>query len=112
VQVDPIKLTLKAPRFKRLNLQYVKLWSNFAFKLNLRHYNLVMEESAQILEIETFIPMLLQKAEDGHSRLKRVVLIGRGLHSFTSQLKLSAFLRDRGARNGCVASVKGVLEGV
>lgn len=35
-----------------------------------------MEESAQILEIETFIPMLLQRQEDGHARLKRVILIG------------------------------------
>ena len=35
-----------------------------------------MEEAAQILEVETFIPMLLQEPEDGKSRLKRVVLIG------------------------------------
>ena len=35
-----------------------------------------MEEAAQILEVETFIPMMLQKPEDGFSRLKRVVLIG------------------------------------
>jgi intron-binding protein aquarius len=45
-------------------------------RLGFKYDNLVMEESAQILEIETFIPMLLQKAEDGHSRLKRVVLVG------------------------------------
>ena len=38
--------------------------------------NLLMEESAQILEVETFIPMLLQNAENGVSRLKRVMLIG------------------------------------
>lgn len=39
--------------------------------------SLVMEESAQILEIETFIPMLLQQQHTGkESRLKRVVLIG------------------------------------
>ena len=30
--------------------------------------NLLMEESAQILEVETFIPMLLQNAENGVSR--------------------------------------------
>ncbi|XAR61581.1 hypothetical protein NMG60_11016039 [Bertholletia excelsa] len=35
-----------------------------------------MEESAQILEIETFIPMLLQRQEDGYARLKRCILIG------------------------------------
>ena len=38
------------------------------------HYdNLLMEESAQVLEIETFIPMLLQ---ENSKKLKRVVLIG------------------------------------
>jgi intron-binding protein aquarius len=45
-------------------------------KQSLRYDNLVIEEGAQILEIESFIPMLLQKNEDGHSRLKRVVMIG------------------------------------
>ena len=45
-------------------------------RLGFKYDNLVMEESAQILEIETFIPMLLQRPEDGVSRLKRVVLIG------------------------------------
>ncbi|CAN7020136.1 unnamed protein product [Brassica oleracea var. botrytis] len=45
-------------------------------KLGFKYDNLLMEESAQILEIETFIPMLLQRQEDGHSRLKRCILIG------------------------------------
>lgn len=45
-------------------------------KQSLRYDNLVIEEGAQILEIESFIPMLLQTNEDGHSRLKRVVMIG------------------------------------
>ena len=35
-----------------------------------------MEESAQILEIETFIPLLLQNPEFGHNRLKRWIMIG------------------------------------
>lgn len=35
-----------------------------------------MEEAAQILEVETFIPLLLQETEDGRSRLKRVIMIG------------------------------------
>jgi len=34
-----------------------------------------MEEAAQILDIETCIPLLLQPSEDTN-RLKRVVLIG------------------------------------
>eukprot|EP00803_Ostreobium_quekettii_P001943 evm.model.scf_2381.2 EVM.evm.TU.scf_2381.2 scf_2381:10191-21993(-) len=44
--------------------------------VGLKFDNLLMEESAQILEVETCLPMLLQKPEDGLSRLKRVVLIG------------------------------------
>lgn len=44
--------------------------------MGFKYDNLVMEESAQILEIETFIPMLLQAPEDGLNRLKRVVMIG------------------------------------
>ncbi|GJN31653.1 hypothetical protein PR202_gb20074 [Eleusine coracana subsp. coracana] len=45
-------------------------------QLGFKFDNLLMEESAQILEIETFIPMLLQRQEDGHARLKRCILIG------------------------------------
>ena len=42
------------------------------------HYDtLVMEESAQALEIETFIPLMLQlNDQESGSRLKRVVLLG------------------------------------
>jgi len=45
-------------------------------KLGFKYDNIVMEEAAQILEVETFIPMLLQEPEDGVNRLKRVILIG------------------------------------
>ncbi|MCL7038418.1 hypothetical protein MKW94_005183, partial [Papaver nudicaule] len=45
-------------------------------ELGFKYDNLLMEESAQILEIETFIPMLLQRQEDGYARLKRCILIG------------------------------------
>ncbi|KAH7056430.1 aquarius, isoform CRA_c [Linnemannia elongata] len=44
--------------------------------LGFKYDNIVMEEAAQILEVETFIPMLLQDPEDGVNRLKRVILIG------------------------------------
>jgi len=37
---------------------------------------------------------------------------GRGLHSSTFQLNLSALYGRGGARRGCVARVKGVLGGV
>ena len=37
----------------------------------------ILKESAQILEIETFIPLLLQNPEDGYNRLKRWIMIGK-----------------------------------
>ena len=40
VQVKPIKITLKAPRTKRLKLHYDTLLYNFAFKFDLRRYTL------------------------------------------------------------------------
>eukprot|EP01130_Rhizamoeba_saxonica_P016379 TRINITY_DN7564_c0_g1_i1.p1 TRINITY_DN7564_c0_g1~~TRINITY_DN7564_c0_g1_i1.p1 ORF type:complete len:1263 (-),score=293.44 TRINITY_DN7564_c0_g1_i1:334-4095(-) len=43
-------------------------------ELGFKFDNILMEEAAQILEIETFIPMLLQ--EDPEANLKRIVLIG------------------------------------
>jgi intron-binding protein aquarius len=45
-------------------------------KLGFEYDNIIMEEAAQILEVETFIPMLLQNSNGMESKLKRVVLIG------------------------------------
>lgn len=46
-------------------------------KLRMQYDNLVMEEAAQILDVETFIPMLLQKPDrESGCRLKRIILIG------------------------------------
>lgn len=45
-------------------------------ELGFRYDNILMEEAAQILEVETFIPLLLQDPQDGRSRLKRWVMIG------------------------------------
>eukprot|EP01012_Entosiphon_sulcatum_P009985 TRINITY_DN1576_c0_g1_i1.p1 TRINITY_DN1576_c0_g1~~TRINITY_DN1576_c0_g1_i1.p1 ORF type:complete len:1408 (-),score=401.30 TRINITY_DN1576_c0_g1_i1:99-4226(-) len=62
-------------------------------KLGFEYDNIVMEESAQILEIETFIPMLLQNPQpDGSSRLKRIVLIGDH-HQLPPVVKNLAFQR-------------------
>ncbi|KAK3865594.1 hypothetical protein Pcinc_028805 [Petrolisthes cinctipes] len=52
--------------------------------------NILMEESAQILEIETFIPLLLQNPEDGRNRLKRWVMIGDH-HQLPPVIKNMAF---------------------
>jgi intron-binding protein aquarius len=46
------------------------------------HYdNVVMEESAQITEIENFVPLALQKPQDGNLPLQRVVLVGDHLQN-------------------------------
>ncbi|MCJ1466739.1 hypothetical protein MMC07_005359 [Pseudocyphellaria aurata] len=46
------------------------------------HYdNVIMEEAAQITEIETFIPLALQRPKDGVSPLQRVVLCGDHLQN-------------------------------
>ena len=45
-------------------------------ELGFTYDNLLMEEAAQVLEVETVLPLLLQKAEEGRSRLRRVILIG------------------------------------
>ncbi|KAL1919017.1 uncharacterized protein VTP21DRAFT_2398 [Calcarisporiella thermophila] len=47
--------------------------------LGFKYDNVIMEEAAQILEVETFVPLLLQEPDgdhEGRNRLKRVVLIG------------------------------------
>lgn len=44
--------------------------------LGFRYDNVIMEEAAQITEIETLIPLALQNVEDGQLPLKRVVLCG------------------------------------
>lgn len=51
-----------------------------------------MEESAQILEVETFIPMLLQNAESGVSRWLLIIPIALrsfNFHSVTKSLESS-----------------------
>ncbi|PAV90727.1 hypothetical protein WR25_12656 isoform A [Diploscapter pachys] len=45
-------------------------------KLGFRYDNIIMEEAAQILEVETFIPLLLQNPQDGRNRLQRWIMIG------------------------------------
>ena len=80
MQVDLIKLTLKAPRSKLLKLKQDKLLSNFAFNFNLRRYSETL-----------YIPA--NSLTSGSTYYLRVVgcVVGRGLHSSTFQLNLSRF---------------------
>ena len=52
------------------------------------------------------------ETEKGERADRHTLHRGRGLHSFTSQLNLSAVYVIGGARRDYVARVKGVLEGV
>ncbi|KAF4514242.1 UNVERIFIED_CONTAM: hypothetical protein B566_EDAN019523, partial [Ephemera danica] len=61
-------------------------WEQYISKYD----NILMEESAQILEIETFIPLLLQNPQDGFSRLKRWIMIGDH-HQLPPVIKNMAF---------------------
>ena len=46
------------------------------------HYdNVIMEEAAQITEVETFMPLAMQKPKNGEMSLKRVVLCGDHLQN-------------------------------
>ena len=95
MQVDPIKPTLKAPGSKRLKLEDEKMLSNFAFKFHLRRYTWD-GLGATRLAFDKFGSMLAYtKCE--------VQTSGRGLHSSTFQLNLSALYGTGGARRGCVA---------
>jgi len=76
VQVDPLKPKLKPPGTKRLKLEYDGLLSNIGFKFNLRRYSSASEH----LHKKMNVPMEKVPAALG----------GRGLHSFTLELKLSS----------------------
>lgn len=58
--------------------------------MGFKYDNILMEESAQILEIETFIPLLLQNPMDGYNRLKRYIMIGDH-HQLPPVIKNMAF---------------------
>ena len=54
MQVDPIKLTLKAPGTKRLKLKYDKLLSTSAFNFILRRYSEEMERFNKLTGVLSF----------------------------------------------------------
>uniref|UniRef100_A0A182YG12 RNA helicase aquarius n=1 Tax=Anopheles stephensi TaxID=30069 RepID=A0A182YG12_ANOST len=58
--------------------------------MGFKYDNILMEEAAQILEIETFIPLLLQNPLDGYNRLKRWIMIGDH-HQLPPVIKNMAF---------------------
>ena len=76
-QGDRVKYLLtKQAKIVAMTCTHAALKRREFLELGFTYDNLLMEEAAQVLEIETTLPFLLQRAEDGQSRLKRVILIG------------------------------------
>ncbi|KAI8352959.1 P-loop containing nucleoside triphosphate hydrolase protein [Mortierella sp. GBAus27b] len=69
-------LLIKEAKIIAMTCTHAALKRRELVNLGFKYDNIVMEEAAQILEVETFILMLLQEPEDGVNRLKRVILIG------------------------------------
>ncbi|KAJ3262433.1 hypothetical protein HDU77_000351 [Chytriomyces hyalinus] len=71
-------LLIKEAKIIALTCTHAAMKRKELVALGFKYHNVIMEEAAQVLEVETFIPLLLQSADQdtGLSHLKRVVLIG------------------------------------
>ena len=70
-------LLVKEAKIIAMTCTHAALKRKDLVKFNFQYDNILMEEAAQILEIETFIPLLLQNPDhNGHNRLKRWIMIG------------------------------------
>lgn len=70
-------LLIKEAKIIAMTCTHAALKRKDFVKAGFKYDNVLMEESAQILEIETFIPLLLQNPElNGSNRLKRWIMIG------------------------------------
>uniref|UniRef100_A0A183J7H6 AQR helicase n=1 Tax=Soboliphyme baturini TaxID=241478 RepID=A0A183J7H6_9BILA len=69
-------LLVKEAKIIAMTCTHAALRRRELVQLGFHYDNVLMEEAAQILEIETFIPLLLQEPQDGRTRLKRWIMIG------------------------------------
>jgi len=83
-------LLVKEAKIIAMTCTHAALKRKELVELGFKFDNIIMEESAQILEIETFIPLLLQNPEDGFNRLKRWIMIGDH-HQLPPVIKNQAF---------------------
>uniref|UniRef100_A0A493TMH3 RNA helicase aquarius n=1 Tax=Anas platyrhynchos platyrhynchos TaxID=8840 RepID=A0A493TMH3_ANAPP len=83
-------LLVKEAKIIAMTCTHAALKRHDLVELGFKYDNILMEESAQILEIETFIPLLLQNPQDGFSRLKRWIMIGDH-HQLPPVIKNMAF---------------------
>src|SRR5271170_1095467 len=68
-------LTMEA-RIIALTTTYAAIQHRDILALNFHYDNIVFEEAALLTEIESFIPLTLQKERNGDNPLQRIVLIG------------------------------------
>lgn len=83
-------LLIKEAKIIAMTCTHAALKRKELVNLGFKYDNILMEESAQILEIETFIPLLLQNPLDGYNRLKRWIMIGDH-HQLPPVIKNMAF---------------------
>ena len=93
MQVDLIKLKLKASGTKYLKVDCDEPLSASAFKFNLRRY---IQEQKPIADV-------LGALVSGEQ--VDVLVVGRGFHSSTSQFNLSAFCGTGGAVRSCFGGI-------
>ncbi|KAK9877997.1 hypothetical protein WA026_020211 [Henosepilachna vigintioctopunctata] len=83
-------LLVKEAKIIAMTCTHAALKRKELVEMGFKYDNILMEESAQILEIETFIPLLLQNPQDGFNRLKRWIMIGDH-HQLPPVIKNMAF---------------------
>lgn len=83
-------LLVKEAKIIAMTCTHAALKRQELVELGFKYDNILMEESAQILEIETFIPLLLQNPENHYNRLKRWIMIGDH-HQLPPVIKNMAF---------------------
>eukprot|EP00794_Sanderia_malayensis_P020020 gene20019-21981_t len=83
-------LLIKTAKIIAMTCTHAALRRRDLVELSFKYDNVLMEEAAQILEVETFIPLMLQNPEDGFDRLKRITLIGDH-HQLPPVIKNMAF---------------------
>ncbi|XP_059617588.1 RNA helicase aquarius [Phlebotomus argentipes] len=83
-------LLVKEAKIIAMTCTHAALKRKELVNMGFKYDNILMEEAAQILEIETFIPLLLQNPMDGFNRLKRWIMIGDH-HQLPPVIKNMAF---------------------
>jgi len=74
-------LLIKEARIVAMTSTHAAMRRQEIADLGFRYDNVIMEEAAQVTEIENFIPLALQNPRDGEMPLQRVILVGDHLQN-------------------------------